>query len=85
MQADLDTADGLFDGGDYDSAIAAYEAVLNQVPLLTSLHLQIGHAYRAKRDYERALLAYRAVPAQTAAWTEAEAAIQDLETLGAGR
>ena len=85
LQAELDAADGLFDGGDYDSAIASYEAVLKQVPLLTSLHLQIGHAYRAKKDYERALLAYRAVPAQTAAGTEAESVIQDLKTVGSVR
>ena len=85
LQAELDAADVLFDSGDFDGAIASYEAVLKQVPLLTSLHLQIGHAYRAKKDYERALLAYRAVPAQTAAWTEAESAIQDLKTVGSAR
>jgi tetratricopeptide (TPR) repeat protein len=85
LQAELDAAYDLFDRGDYDSAIASYEAVLERVPLLTSLHLQIGHAYRAKEDYERALLAYRAVPAQTAAWTEAESAIQELQAVGSVR
>ncbi len=85
LQAELDAADVLFDSGDFDGAIASYEAVLKQVPLLTSLHLQIGHAYRAKKDYERAVLAYRAVPAQTAAGTAAESAIQDLKTVGSVR
>ena len=85
LQAELDAAHDLFDSGDYDGAIASYEAVLEQVPLLTSLHLQIGHAYRAKEDFERALLAYRAVPTHTPAGTEAESAIQDLETDGSVR
>ena len=85
LQAKLDAAYDLFDSGDYDSAIASYEAVLKQVPLLTSLHLQIGHAYREKKDFERALLAYRAVPAHTTAGAEAESAIQDLQTVGSVR
>ena len=85
LQAELDAAYDLFDSGDYDGAIASYEAVLKQVPLLTSLHLQIGHAYRAKEDFERALLAYRAVPAHTTAGAEAESAIQDLNTVGSVR
>ncbi len=78
IQAELDAAHDLFDSGEYDGAIASYEVVLEQVPLLTSLHLQIGHAYRAKQDYERALLAYRAVPADTTAGAEAESAIDAL-------
>lgn len=85
IQAEVDAAHDLFDSGEYDDAIASYEVVLEQVPLLTSLHLQIGHAYRAKQDYERALLAYRAVPADTTAGAEAESAIQDLEALRSGR
>ena len=57
----LDAADALFDLGNYDRAIDAYEAVLERAPPLTSLHLQIGHAYREKRETERALEAYRSV------------------------
>ena len=85
VQAQLDAAYDLFDSGDYDSAIDWYKAVLKQVPLLTSLNLQIGHAYRAQQDYERALLAYRAVPAHTTAGAEAASVIQDLETVGSAR
>ena len=78
LQAELDAAHALFDRGDYDGAIAAYERVLVQVPRLTSLNLQIGHAYREKQDHERALTAYRAVPAGSNAEGEARAAIEAL-------
>ena len=48
----LDAADALFDLGNYDRAIDAYEAVLERAPPLTSLHIQIGHAYREKQEPE---------------------------------
>ena len=80
IQTALDAAHTLFDGGDYQAAIDRYEALLERIPKLTSLNLQIGHAYREQRDYPRALTAYRAVPADSAAATEAAAAIQALET-----
>ena len=80
IQVDLDAAHSLFDGGDYEAAIDRYEALLERLPQLTSLNLQIGHAYREQRDYPRALTAYRAVPADSAAATEAAEAIQALET-----
>lgn len=83
IQEDLDHAHARFDRGDHDGAIAAYEALLERVPRLTSLHLQIGHAYRAKRDYPRALAAYRAVPADTPAATEAASAIAALQPAAA--
>ena len=82
IQTKIDAAHNFFDNGRYDDSIALYEVVLKQVPLLTSLHLQIGHAYRAKQDYELALIAYRAVPADTSAGGEAESAIKNMELLG---
>ena len=85
VQAELDAANDLFDQGDYDSAIAAYQSVLEQIPFLTSLNVQIGHAYREKQDYDRALAAYRAVPASTSASAEAASAIEELATLEGGR
>ena len=74
----LAAADALFDLGNYERAIDAYEAVLERAPPLTSLHLQIGHAYREKRETERALEAYRSVPAETPAGAEATAAIEEI-------
>ena len=78
LQEALDAADALYDRGDYDAAIDAYEAVLASVPRLTGLHVQIGHAYREKNDFDRALAAYRAVPAGGPAGVEAQGAITAL-------
>ena len=78
LQEALDAADALFEGGNYDGAIEAYEAVLSTVPRLTSLNLQIGHAYRGKNDFERALAAYRAVPANGPIGAKAQEAIDVL-------
>ena len=79
LQEALDAADALYDSGNYDAAIDAYEAVLTTVPRLTGLHVQIGHAYREKNDFEQALAAYRAVPAGDPAITEAQGAIEALQ------
>ena len=85
LQHDLDAAHTLFDQGNFDAAIAAYQGVLADVPRLTSLHLQIGHAYRAKQDYNNARSAYRAVPVESKAGPEAESAIRDLPGDGSVR
>ena len=78
LQEALNAADALYDDGDYDAAIDAYGEVLASVPRLTGLHVQIGHAYREKNDLERALAAYRAVPAGDSAGREAQGAIEAL-------
>ena len=78
VQEALADAHARFDRGDFDAAIEAYEALLERLPRLTSLHLQIGHAYLEKRDYRRALAAYRAVPADTPAAAVAASAIAAL-------
>ena len=79
LEEALDAADALYDRGDFDAAIEAYESVLENVPGLTGLHVQIGHAYRAKNDRARALAAYRAVPAGGPASVEAQGAIEALQ------
>ena len=66
--------------GRWIGAIDAYAEMLERVPQLTSLNLQIGHAYREKLDFERALAAYRAVPADSPAAREAAAEIEALQT-----
>lgn len=85
LQEALDSADAHFENGDYDSAIEAYQAVLATVPSLTALHLQIGHAYEAKRDIDSALAAYRAVASDDPVSREAQAAIDALLTGGGDR
>ena len=79
IQEDLAAAHRLFDRGSFDDAIEAYEGLLERVPRLTSLHLQIGHAHVEQREYDRALAAYQAVPAGTAAAAEAASAIEALQ------
>ena len=81
IQEDLAVAHQLFDLRSFDDAIEAYEALLERVPRLTSLYLQIGHAYVEQREYERALAAYQAVPAETPAGAEAASAIEDLQAV----
>lgn len=80
IQAEIDAAHVLFDEGDYDGAIAAYRSTLERIPALTTLNLQIGHAYREKQDYESARAAYDAVPRESRAAAEALAALQDLNS-----
>lgn len=58
LQADLAAADALYTQKKWDDAIAAYRAVLNKAPVITTINLQIAAAYRNKKDYDSALAAY---------------------------
>ena len=58
LQADLNAADALFNQQKWDEAIAAYRAILSKAAVLSVINLQIGAAYRAKKDYAAALAAY---------------------------
>ena len=78
-------ANALFDQGDYTGAISAYQGILEQVPALTSLNLQIGHAYREEQDFTQARAAYRKVPSDTPASKEAESALEELDNVAPAR
>ena len=82
LQVSLDIAHELFDAGDYDGAISAYEDLLGKIPTLTSLNLQIGHSYREKQDYQNAVAAYRKIPTDSFAAAEAEFAISEINNIG---
>ena len=71
----LKEADALFDRGEYDAAIDAYRSVLARAPALTSLSLQIGHAFREKHEPEQAIAAYRTALDADPSNAEARAAI----------
>ena len=75
----LQGAERLFDGGDYDGAIDAYRDILDVAPALTSVNLAIGHAFRAKRQPEQALAAYRSALAADPTNPEVQAAINALD------
>jgi tetratricopeptide (TPR) repeat protein len=56
---DLEKASTLIDQGRPDDAIALYRSLLDKAPSLTSLHLAMARAYRAKKDTPRAIESYR--------------------------
>jgi tetratricopeptide (TPR) repeat protein len=61
IQARLAAADTLFEQGQWNAALDAYTAVLARAPSLTTIHLQIAAAHRARKDYASSLAAYRAL------------------------
>jgi Flp pilus assembly protein TadD len=61
LQEELAAADTLLAAGRYDEAVEAYQQILDRAPALVAINLQIGRAFRMKRDYDRALLAFQQV------------------------
>ena len=61
LQAELQKAEDLLNQQQYDAAIAAYQAILTKTPALTMINLQIGRAYRLKKDYDSALGTYKKI------------------------
>jgi tetratricopeptide (TPR) repeat protein len=58
LQNELANADQLFSQHKYDEAIAAYRALMEKVPALSTINLQIGNAFMNKKDYDAAIGAY---------------------------
>ena len=58
LQAELSSADQLFNAQKWDESIAAYRAILTKAPSLSVINLQIAAAYRNKKDFDSALAAY---------------------------
>jgi tetratricopeptide (TPR) repeat protein len=58
LQAELVSADLLYNSQRWDESIAAYRAIVEKAPSVTSIHLQIAAACRNKKDYDCALAAY---------------------------
>ncbi|HEV2984667.1 MAG TPA: tetratricopeptide repeat protein [Vicinamibacterales bacterium] len=58
LQAELSSADALYNAQKWDDAVAAYRAILTKAPSLSVINLQIAAAYRNKKDYDAALAAY---------------------------
>jgi tetratricopeptide (TPR) repeat protein len=73
--AELEAANGFYNAGQYDQAIAAYQAILAKTPALTLIHLQIGNAYRAKKDYDKAIASFQEVLKEDPANESAKIAI----------
>jgi Flp pilus assembly protein TadD len=62
LQGELAKADAMVAAKDYAGAIGIYEAMVTKVPALTALQLQIGGLYRAQKEYDKAIEAYKKVP-----------------------
>lgn len=59
LQAELQKAEDLINGQQYDAAISAYQAILAKTPALTLINMQIARAQRLKKDYDGALASYK--------------------------
>jgi thioredoxin-like negative regulator of GroEL len=62
LQAELAKADEMITAKNYDGAIAILDGMIAKVPALTSLNLQIGGLYRQKKEYDKAIEAYKKIP-----------------------
>ena len=58
LQSELRSADQQFAAQQWDQAIASYKSILTRAPALSVVNLQVGAAYRNKKDYDGALAAY---------------------------
>jgi tetratricopeptide (TPR) repeat protein len=58
LQAELASADALYNNQRWDDAIVAYRAIMLKAPALSVINLQIAAAYRNKKDFDRAIAAY---------------------------
>ncbi len=61
LQLALGDAEAAFTQGRWDEAVAAYRDVMSRSATLSVINLQIGAAYRNKKDYAAALAAYNAL------------------------
>ena len=58
VQTALVAANDLYNNQRWDEAIAAYRELLTQAPSLSTIHMQIGAAYRNKKAYDAAIATY---------------------------
>ncbi|MDP2391488.1 MAG: tetratricopeptide repeat protein, partial [Acidobacteriota bacterium] len=61
LQAELQKAVDMANGGQHDEAIAAYEAILAKTPALTMINGQIAQVKRLKKDFDGAIESYQKV------------------------
>lgn len=57
LQAELSSADLLFNEKKWDEAVVAYRAIMVKVPALSVINLQIAAAFRSQKDYDAAITA----------------------------
>jgi tetratricopeptide (TPR) repeat protein len=78
LQQQLAKAAQLDTGGQLDEAVAAYRAILERVPALTSIHLQLGALFERQHDAAAATTEYQAALKADPANARARAALERL-------
>jgi tetratricopeptide (TPR) repeat protein len=78
IQRSIQSAESLASSGDFDGAILVYRTLLDKVPALTSIYLQIGALHERRNDTGAALAAYRKLVELEPANATAKAAIDRL-------
>jgi tetratricopeptide (TPR) repeat protein len=61
LQAELAEADQLFNSGELADAVSAYRRILQRIPALSAINLQLGAIYREQKNYDAAIEAYNAL------------------------
>ena len=90
IEQELEAADAAYNTEDWQTAIDGYSQILEQLPIMTGLNLQIGNAYRELENYDEALASYeRALAGDPMLRSEVEAevarthmAMGDFEAVG---
>ena len=85
LQNELQAAEALFQAGKWDEALAAYKTIMAKAEFLTTINLQIGHIYRVKKEYDRAMAAYQEVLKADPQNARAKVAIEETSKAHAGR
>jgi uncharacterized GH25 family protein len=85
LQNELQAAEALFQAGKWDEALAAYKTIMAKAEFLTTINLQIGHIYRVKKEYDRAMAAYQEVLKADPQNARAKVAIEETSKAQAGR
>ncbi len=57
----LSEANQLYDAGDYAGALAVYQQMIEEAPMLYQIHLNIGNVYKEQGNLDEALAEYRIV------------------------
>ena len=78
LQQQLAKASQLEQAGRLDESIATYREILDRVPALTTVHLQLGALFEKRRDTASAIAEYQAMLKADPANTKARAALDRL-------
>ena len=58
IQAEFQAADAAYNSQQWEQAVTAYRSVLTKLPMMTLLHVNIGQALRAQRQFDEAIASF---------------------------